>query len=99
MNKHDSRVDPRDYMAEAIELISGLRGEQLYDMYDIVTTKLKQTNSPVRDRELAAVKKTIELDTRTEVARLRFIISGYKSEMAQTALPRDGYSKPNRKKV
>ena len=31
--------------------------------------------------------------------KLKFIISGYKSEMAKHARPKDGYTKPNRKKV
>jgi len=97
--RYNPKLDKRDYVTEARELVNSLKGNQLYDMYEIVTKKLKQSNSDVRDRELMSVKKTIEADPRAELHRLKFIINGYKSEMAQTGVPRDGYSKPARKKA
>lgn len=97
--RYDPKIDVRNYAAEAIDLVKGLKGNQLYEMYDIVTNKLKQSNSPTRDKELQAVKTTIELDPRSDYYKLRFIITGYQSEMAENGKPSDGYSKPAGKRT
>jgi|TARA_B110000977_G_scaffold181942_1_gene243127 hypothetical protein len=89
----------RDYRTEARNLIKPLSMDNLYNLYDIVNNKLKQTVSEDRFAELTAVKKAIQMVPHIDQHKLKFIISGYKSEMAKHARPKDGYTKPNRKKV
>jgi|TARA_B110000285_G_scaffold217468_1_gene265865 hypothetical protein len=89
----------RDYRTEARNLIKPLSMDNLYNLYDIVNNKLKQTVSEDRFAELTAVKKAIQMVPYIDQHKLKFIISGYKSEMAKHARPKDGYTKPNRKKV
>jgi hypothetical protein len=49
--------------------------------------------------ELAAVVKAIESASGVEQHRLNRIKTGFKSSMAATANPRDGFTKPAKKKV
>jgi len=89
----------RNYASEARDLVAGLRGNQLYEMYEIVNSQLRRVNNEKREKELEAVKSAIEKVTGIDEPRLRHIITGYKSSMATDANPRDGFSKPNRKKA
>ena len=89
----------RNYIAEAKDLIKGLKPGQLYDLYQIVSNNLKRSNSAERDNELLAVKQVIENVKGIDEFRLDSIWNGYKSEMAATAKPKDGAKKPSRKKV
>ena len=91
--------DNRNYTAEARDLVAGLKGNQLYEMYKIVTSQLQRGNSVTRDKELEAVKSAIQKVTGIDQHRLKHIITGYKSSMADGANPRDGFSKPNKKKA
>lgn len=89
----------RNFIAEAKDLIKGLKFGQLYDLYEIVSNNLKRSNSSERDKELFAVKQVIEQVKGIDEFRLASIWNGYKSEMAATAKPKDGEKKVNRKKV
>jgi len=89
----------RNFEQEAMELLSNLRGNQFYEMYEIVSEKLKRFNSPIRDQELKAVKVAIEKTKGIDQFRLKRIWEGYRSEMARTARPKDGFTKPAKKKV
>jgi hypothetical protein len=91
--------DNRNYAAEARNLVAGLKGDQLYEMYKIVNSQLQRGNSETRDKELKAVKSAIEKVNGIDRHRLKHIITGYKSSMADGANPRDGHSKPNKKKA
>lgn len=91
--------DNRNYTAEARDLVAGLKGNQVYEMYEIVNSQLRRSNSETRDKELEAVKLAIEEVTGIDKPRLRHIVTGYKSSMAEGAKPSDGFSKPNRKKA
>jgi hypothetical protein len=97
--KYDEKADTRNYDLEARELVKGLRGSQLYDMYGIVNKQLQRSVSPKRERELQAVKKAIENYPSIDKYRLDFTLNGYKSEMAQTGNPKDGKASIHRKKV
>ena len=76
-----------------------MRGSQVYEMYEIVVKKLQHGNSDTRDKELIAVRDAIEGSTGIDTSRLRRLKYGYKSEMAATANPRDGFTKPAKKKA
>lgn len=98
MSKH-YREDFRNYDKEAREMISELRGNELYRMYEIVINQLQRSNSETRDKELAAVKKAIEGVPSIDKARLVQMVKGYRSSMAHNARAKDGNTRPNRKKV
>ena len=68
-------------------------------MYEIVIKKLQRGNSDTRDKELTAVRDAIEATRAIDTSRLRRLKYGFKSEMAATANPRDGFTKPAKKKV
>lgn len=89
----------RNYIAEAKDLIKGLKFGQLYELYQIVSNNLKRSNSAERDKELLAVKSVIESVKGIDEFRLASIWNGYKSEMAATAKPKDGAKKADRKRV
>ena len=91
--------DTRNYNQEANELTKKLSPNQCYELYDIVLKKLKRSNSETRDKELSAVKESIERKKNIDIYRLRSIKNGYKSEMAQTARAKDGQARVSRKKV
>ena len=91
--------DSRNYNEEARNLIKGLGTQRQYELYDIVLKKQKYSNSSTRDLELAAVARAIESTRGIDTWRLTKIKTGFKSEMAATARPKDGYTKPNKKKV
>ena len=91
--------DSRNYNEEARNLIRTLGFERQYELYDIVLKKQKWSNSSTRDLELAAVARAIESTRGIDTWRLTKIKTGFKSEMAATARPKDGYTKPNKKKV
>tara|TARA_B110000046_G_scaffold63373_1_gene70846 strand:+ start:186 stop:482 length:297 start_codon:yes stop_codon:yes gene_type:complete len=91
--------DSRNYNEEARNLIRTLGFERQYELYDIVLKKQKWSNSSTRDLELAAVARAIESTRGIDTHRLTKIKTGFKSEMAATARPKDGYTKPNKKKV
>ena len=90
---------PRNFEKEAKELISKLKGNQFYEMYKIVSDKLKQYNTEERTNELKAVKNAIENLKDIDTSRLDHIWNGYKSEMAKNAKPKDGAGKACRKRV
>ena len=90
-------IDNRNYDAEARNLVNGLKGNQVYDMYGIVTNQLKKRHSDTREKELEAVKAAIENVPNIDKPRLKHIIVGYQSEMARTGRPKDGQKTPYRK--
>jgi len=59
----------------------------------------KWSNSPTRDLELAAVARAIETVSGADPSRLNRIKRGFKSSMAANANPRDGFTKPAKKKA
>tara|TARA_B100000780_G_scaffold247687_1_gene192722 strand:+ start:149 stop:457 length:309 start_codon:yes stop_codon:yes gene_type:complete len=97
--KYEEQNDSRDYGLEARNLVRGLKGSQVYEMYEIVIKKLQRGNSDTRDKELTAVRDAIEATRAIDTSRLRRLKYGFKSEMAATANPRDGFTKPAKKKV
>lgn len=97
--RHKEYEDTRNYNQEARELIKGLSAVQLYDLYDIVLKKLKLACSDTRQKELEAVSAAILATSGLDKSTLHRLKNGYRGEMAQDAKPKDGYSKPNRKKV
>ena len=97
--KYIPQEDNRKYDEEARNLIRPLGTERKYELYEIVLKKQKWSNSPTRDLELAAVVKAIESASGIESYRLDKIKNGYRSEMAATARPKDGFTKPAKKKA
>ena len=97
--KYIPQEDNRKYDEEARNLIRPLGTERKYELYDIVLKKQKWSNSPTRDLELAAVVKAIESANGVDSFRLDKIKNGYRSEMAATARPKDGFTKPAKKKA
>ena len=97
--KYLPQEDNRKYDEEARNLIRPLGTERKYELYDIVLKKQKWSNSPTRDLELAAVVKAIESASGVDPFRLDKIKNGYRSEMAATAIPKDGFTKPAKKKA
>jgi len=91
--------DVRDYNSEARNLIRPLSNTQCYHLYDIVLKKIKMSNSDRRDKELSAVKKAIENRHNIDKYRLKSIMSGYQSSMAQDARPKDGQTDVNKRRV
>ena len=83
---------------EARNLVNGLNGSQVYEMYGIVTGQLKKRHSDTREKELTAVKAAIETQPNIDKHRLKHIVNGYQSEMARTGRPKDGQKTPYRKK-
>ena len=99
MKNYTPQDNVRDYNQEAKEMIMTLGFEKQYELYDIVLKKQKWSNSPTRDLELAAVVKAIESASGVDSFRLDKIKNGYRSEMAATARPKDGFTKPAKKKA
>ena len=97
--KYLPQEDNRKYDEEARNLIRTLGFERQYELYDIVLKKQKWSNSSTRDLELVAVAKAIEGTRGIDTHRLTKIKTGFKSEMAATARPKDGFTKPAKKKV
>ena len=97
--KYAPQEDNRKYDEEARNLIRPLGFGKQYELYDIVLKKQKWSNSPTRDLELAAVARAIENTRGIDQARLLKIKTGFKSSMAANANPRDGFTKPAKKKV
>ena len=97
--KYLPKEDNRKYDEEARNLIRTLGFERQYELYDIVLKKQKWSNSSTRDLELVAVAKAIEGTRGIDTHRLTKIKTGFKSEMAATARPKDGFTKPAKKKV
>ena len=97
--KYLPKEDNRNYDEEARNLIRRLSNERQYELYDIVLKKQKWSNSPTRDLELVAVVKAIESASGVDQHRLSRIKNGFKSSMAATANPRDGFTKPAKKKA
>ena len=97
--KYAPQEDNRKYDEEANNLIRTLSDERKYELYDIVLKKQKWSNSSTRDLELVAVAKAIEGTRGIDTHRLTKIKTGFKSEMAATARPKDGFTKPAKKKV
>lgn len=92
-------IDTRNYRSEAQQLIKGLSTNQLHELYEICYKKSQLANSETRDKELNAVLKAIETDRSSDKSTLNRIKNGYRGEMAATAKARDGFTKPNKKKV
>lgn len=97
--KYLPKEDNRKYDEEAKNLIKPLSNSRLYELYDIVVKKQKYSNAPTRDRELTAVARAIENTKGIESHKLTRIKEGFKSEMAATARPQDGFTKPAKKKA
>ena len=97
--KYAPQEDNRKYDEEARNLIRTLGFDRQYELYDIVLKKQKWSNSSTRDLELVAVAKAIEGTRGIDTHRLTKIKTGFKSEMAATARPKDGFTKPAKKKV
>ena len=68
--KYEEKEDNRNYLLEARNLVKGLRGGQLYEMYEIVIKQLQRNNSPTKDKELSAVRDVIEQDRGVNAGRL-----------------------------
>ena len=90
--------EERNYIGEAKELVKGLDKIQLYELYEIVNDKLRQSNTMKREKELEAVKSVIENIYGLDVDRLARIRRG-RGEMSKDARARDGQTTVNRKKV
>jgi len=101
--KYDRRkavhLDDRNYALEAKTMVNKLGMGELYKLYKIVIDKLQQSQSETRDKELQAVKRAIENMRGIDQERLKTMYRGYRSSMAANAHPRDGFTKPARKKV
>ena len=97
--KYAPQEDNRKYDEEANNLIRTLSDERKYELYDIVLKKQKWSNSPTRDLELVAVAKAIKNTRGIDQHRLSRIKNGFKSDMAATARPQDGFTKPAKKKA
>ena len=92
-------VDDRNYKLEAENMIRPLGFSEQYKLYEIVVNKLKQAQSLTRDKELTAVKAAIESTRAIDKERLKRLYEGYRSSMAASARPQDGFTKPAKKKV
>ena len=90
--------EERNYIGDAKELVKGLDKVQLYELYEIVNDKLRQSNTLKREKELEAVKTVIEDIYGLDTDRLTRIRRG-RGEMAKDARARDGNTTVNRKKV
>ena len=97
--KYNENTDNRNYDSEAKELLKTLRESQIYEMYGIVNKQLQKSVSPVREKELNAVRRAIEVYPGIDKSKLSFILHGYKSEMAQNGHPKDGVKSTYKKKV
>ena len=97
--KYLPKEDNRKYDEEARNLIRSLGNERQYELYDIVIKKQKYSNSATRDLELGAVAKAIENTRGIDQSRLQRIKQGFKSSMAANANPKDGFTKPAKKKA
>jgi len=98
--KYSEKDENRNYDLEAKELLKTLRGDsQLYEMYGIVNKQLQRSVSPIREKELNAVKKAIESYPGIDKFKLSSVLHGYKSEMAQTGHPKDGVKSIYKKRV
>ena len=97
--RYEEKQDDRNYDLEAKNLIRNLRGNELYNMYEIVSNQLKRANSAIRDKELNAVKNAIEKRQGIDHFRLKRIWDGYRSNMARTANPKDGNARVVKKKT
>lgn len=75
-------IDDRNYDREARDLVKGLGQEDKYGLYKIVVDKLKQYQTESREKELHAVKTVLENDSNLDIYRLRGIVRGHKSSMA-----------------
>lgn len=93
-------VDDRNYDREARELVRGLGQDDKYRLYKIVVDKLKQYQTDEREAELQAVKQVIEKDNSLDIYRLRGIVRGLRSGMANDVRGGDltGNQKKNKKK-
>jgi hypothetical protein len=89
----------RDFVAEARDLIKGLKQRELYDLYEIVQKQKRRSQTPERDQELNAVEFVIDQTSGLDRSRLHRIRNGYTSSMAAEANARDGNTTVNRKKV
>ena len=89
----------RNFMAEAKQLINGLKDNQLYKLYQIVLDQKPKSRSEERDKELNAVQESIEQIRGLDKSKLYKMRQGYGSEMAATANAKDGNKKPFRKQV
>jgi len=97
--RYEEKQDDRNYDLEAKNLIRDLHGNDLYNMYEIVSNQLKRANSATRDKELNAVKNAIEKRQGIDHFRLKRIWDGYRSSMAQTANAKDGNARVVKKKA
>jgi hypothetical protein len=97
--RYEEKQDDRNYDLEAKNLIRDLHGNDLYNMYEIVSNQLKRANSATRDKELNAVKNAIEKRRGIDHFRLKRIWDGYKSNMARTGSPKDGNARVIKKKA
>ena len=99
MKWRGDKGDTRNYNVEAQNLIRKLKNSECYQLYEIVLKKQKMSNSETRDLELNAVRSALENRKGLDEFKMDRILNGYKSEMAQTAKPKDGQARVSRKKV
>jgi len=97
--KYLPQEDNRKYDEEARNLIRTLGFEKQYELYDIVLKQQKWSNSSTRELELVAVAKAIESTRGIDEHRLSRSKNGFKSDMAANARPKDGFTKPAKKKA
>ena len=89
----------RNYIAEATDLIKGLKPSQLYDLYEHVQKQMQRSQSPERDLELKAVALVIEARKDLDRSRILARKKGYRSSMATDARAKDGNTDKYKKKA
>jgi len=97
-NRRATHIDDRNYIAEALDLIKGLRESELYRLFNIVIKERKKPSSDERTKELLAVYRVIKAQPHLEGGKLDRMERGY-GEMAETARSKDGQTDKHRKKV
>ena len=89
MNRKAEHIDDRNYIAQANDLIRGLRINDLYKLFEIVINEQKRAASEERHKELKAVYEVIKHQPKLDSGRLMRIERGY-GQMAQNARAKDG---------
>lgn len=89
MNRKAEHRDERNYIAEAQDLIKGLRVSELYRLFEIVIEEQKKSAPEERHKELKAVYDVIKHQPKLDSGRLMRIERGY-GKMASTARAKDG---------
>lgn len=90
---------PRNYDAEARELIKSLKSGQLYELFEVVQSQMQRSQTPERDLELQAVERAIYRVQGLDRSRLDARKRGYRSSMAADARAKDGNTDKHKKHV